>query len=169
MNINKKQLVPYSSKGTSLQRWGEENPFLALHRQMNRLFDDFFRGWDLSPLDRWEKGLKSYAPSVNVMDGPKQLQVTIELPGMDAKDIDVRVTGQELMIRGQKKEEVEHKNRNYYRSERSFGAFQRRIPLPVQVDPENVEAAFKKGLLTITLPKTGEQRAEAKKIPVKTD
>ena len=123
----------------------------------------------VAPVQSMAFSVPTAPPSVNVMDGPKQLQVTIELPGMDAKDIDVRVTGQELMIRGQKKEEVEHKNRNYYRSERSFGAFQRRIPLPVQVDPENVEAAFKKGLLTITLPKTGEQRAEAKKIPVKTD
>jgi HSP20 family protein len=102
---------------------------------------------------------------VDVAEMEDEIKVSAELPGLDNEDIDVSLSDDVLTISGEKKEEKEEKGKNYYRSERSYGAFRRDIPLPSQVDADKVDAVFQKGVLTITLPKTAE--AKAKKVTVK--
>jgi len=102
-------------------------------------------------------------------ESDKQISITAELPGMDDKDIDISLTKDSLSIKGQKKEEKEDKGKDYYRMERSYGSFSRTIALPSEIDIDKVKAEFKKGLLTVTLPKTAKAIKETKKIPVKTE
>jgi HSP20 family protein len=93
--------------------------------------------------------------------------VTAELPGMDEKNIEVKVSNGDLLIKGEKEEEKEEKKKDYYLQERHFGSFERRFRVPEGVDADKIEASFKKGVLTVTLPKTAEAQKAEKKIAVK--
>ena len=149
---------------TPLRR-AEESPFLALHREMNRMFDDFSRGFDLSPFDGgWSWG---FSPPVDVREDEKEVTVKAELPGMEEKDIEVNLADNGLTIKGEKKAEKEEKGKDNWYRETSYGAFHRFIPLPEGLDREKVDARFKNGVLTVTLPRLEE--AKAKKIAVKTE
>lgn len=165
----KKDLVPKTTPGTQLdvrREW--EYPFGAFQREMNKLFDDFFGGFDLSPWAPVERRLAAaFTPHVDVSETDKEIKVSAELPGMDEKDIDVSITRDALTIRGEKKEEKEDKGKDFYKMERSYGSFTRSIPLPVEVDTDKVQATFKKGVLEIILPKSAKAIQETKKIPVK--
>ena len=165
----KKDIVPKATPETQLdvrREW--EYPFGAFQREMNKLFDDFFGGFELSPWAPVERRLASvFTPHVDVSETDKEIKVSAELPGMDDKDIDVSLTRDALTIKGEKKEEKEDKGKDYYKMERSYGSFTRSIPLPVEVDTDKVQATFKKGVLEITLPKTAKAIQETKKIPVK--
>jgi HSP20 family protein len=135
---------------------------------MNRLFDDFFGGFSLSPWAPLERGVPQvFTPRVDVSETDTEIKVSAELPGMEEKDIDVSLTRDTLTIKGEKKEESEEKGKDYYRMERSYGSFTRSIPLPVEVNTDKVEATFKKGVLDITLPKTAKAIGETKKVAVK--
>lgn len=107
------------------------------------------------------------APAVDITEREKAYEITAELPGMDEKNIEVKVTDGSLTIKGEKHEEKEEKKKNYYLHERHFGSFERRFGLPDGVDADKIEAAFKKGVLTVTLPKKPEAQKPAKKIEVK--
>ena len=106
-------------------------------------------------------------PAVDVTDSEKAYQITAELPGMDEKSIEVRVSDGNLTIKGEKEEETEEKKKDYYLRERNFGSFERSFALPESVDLNKIEASFKKGVLTVTLPKKAEAQKPAKKIEVK--
>ncbi len=97
----------------------------------------------------------------------KSYKIAAELPGIDAKDIDVSVTGDTLVLKGEKRQEKEEKDKNYFFSERSYGSFQRAFALPDSVDREKIAADFSKGVLTIALPKTAAAQKPQKKIEVK--
>ena len=165
----KKDVAPKVTPGTQLdvrREW--EYPFGAFQRQMNKVFDDFFGGFDLSPWAPLERRLAiSFTPHVDVSETDKEIKVSAELPGMDEKDIDVSLTRDTLTIKGEKKEEKEDKGKDYYKMERSYGTFTRSIPLPAEVDTDKVQATFKKGVLEITLPKSAKAIQETKKIPIK--
>ncbi len=142
------------------------DPFSAFRQEMDRLMDSFFGGLDLlSP------GRKPdvFSPRIDVVDSDKEIKVSAELPGLDEKDIEVTLTTESLTIKGEKKEQKEEKGKDYYRSERSFGSFTRTIPLPMEIDAEKVTAAFKKGVLTVNLPKTKQALSETKKVTVKAE
>ena len=106
-------------------------------------------------------------PELDLTEDGKAFQVTIDLPGLDEKDVAVTLSDRELTIRGEKKEEKETKEKDYYRRERTHGTFRRSIELPSAVDAEKIEASFKKGVLTIRLPKTKEAQEKIKQIAVK--
>lgn len=108
---------------------------------------------------------ESVFPKVDVSEGKKNITVTAEMPGLEAKEIDVSIDGRSLTIKGEKKKEKEEKKESFYRMERSFGRFQRTFELPAEVDQAKVEASYKKGVLKIVLKKTRE--AETKTIKVK--
>ena len=93
-------------------------------------------------------------------------QVNLNVPGMDQNDVEISLSDNLLTLRGEKKDEKEDKRRDYYRMERSYGMFERTIPIPEGVDSNRVEASFKKGVLTITLPKSAEFQKERKRIPI---
>ncbi len=146
---------------------GDEGPsLLSLQREMNRLFEDFFQGFDLSPFGG-ETGVASpVSPRIDVSQTDAEIQVTAELPGMDENDLDVSLSDNVLTIRGEKKIEQEEKEKDYYRMERAYGSFHRAIPLPAEVDLERVAATFKKGVLTVVLAKV-QQSESTRKITVR--
>jgi HSP20 family protein len=151
-------------------------PFESLRREIDRLFDDFEWGswrtpfrralFDVEPFLRGEVKWGK-VPAVDVADTANNYEITAELPGLDEMDIEVKFSDGTLTIRGQKKEEKEEKKKDYYLSERHYGLFQRSFSVPDGVDPEKIEAAFKNGVLTVTLPKTAEAQKKVKKIEVK--
>jgi HSP20 family protein len=148
----------------------EYNPYLSLQHDMNRVFDNFFRSFDtgfMSPFSEMSEGL--FQPKVEVKESANDLRVSVELPGIDDKDLDVSITDDALTISGEKREEKEENTRGYYRMERSYGSFHRRIPFPCSIDTNKAEATFKKGVLNVTLPKTAEAKQNVKKISIKKD
>ena len=159
-----KDLIPWSWRKRGLAPLGEEdNPFFALQQQMNRMFEDFMGGFGFEPL---LKG--GFAPKVNVSEDRENIYISAELPGLTEKDVEVTLTGDSLTIRGEKKEEIEEKEgRNRYRAERSFGYFQRVVPLSSEINEDRIDAVFRNGVLTITLSRTAEAQKEGKKIPIR--
>jgi HSP20 family protein len=141
-------------------------PFSLFRSEMNRLFDNFFHGFDMEP---FEKQYGVFHPKIDVTETDKEIRISAELPGIDNKDIDVSLTKDSLTIKGEKKEEKEEKKKDYYRMERSYGSFSRTIPMPVEIDTEKAKAQFKKGVLTVTLPKTAKAIKEKKKIQIKSE
>lgn len=146
-----------------------ERSFFPLQREMNRIFDDFFRGWDVGSSGVAEGEFGLFQPSIDVKQSDKEIVVKAELPGLDEKDIEVLLTEDALTIRGEKKQEKEEKGKTYYHMERTYGSFNRVIPLPAGIDQKKVEAQFKNGVLSITLQKTAEEKARGKKIAIKAD
>ncbi len=161
----KKNVVPAEKSSVPVRR-EEYHPFSLLRQEMNTLFDNFFRGFEIEP---FTARFGAFSPSIDVKESDKDISITAELPGIDDKDIDVSLTRDSLTIKGEKKEEKEEKGKDYYRMERSFGSFSRTIPLPSEIDTDKVKAEFKKGLLTVTLPKTAKAIKETKKISVKAE
>jgi HSP20 family protein len=127
----------------------EGDPFSYLRQQINRVLDDF---WG-EPWLALGETLSGFAPQVDVTETDKELKVCAEIPGAEAKDIDVSVEDGTLRIRGEKKYEREENEKGQYRMERSYGSFERAIPLPVEVDEARAKAEFKNGVLRLTLPK----------------
>lgn len=159
-----RNIIPWKkNRDTALAR-EEDNPLVELHQRMNDLFDNFFEGWgmpSMAPAKAW-----SLSPRVDVSETDDEVRVAAELPGMDEKDIEVTLENGLLTIRGQKKQEQETKKRNYHVVECSYGEFHRVIPLPVTVDEGKTEASFKKGVLTVTVPKTAEAKSRQRKIEI---
>jgi HSP20 family protein len=168
--------IPVETDKTAPSALRPSRPLESLRREMDRLFDDFgigtwrspFRGsfFDMDPFRR-AKAAFSGVPAVDVTETEKGYKVTAELPGMDEKNIEVKIANGMLMIKGEKQEEKEEEKQDYYVRERSFGSFERTFPVPDGVDLDKVDASFKKGVLTVTLPKTAEAQKEEKKITVR--
>jgi HSP20 family protein len=158
---------------STLQTW---RPFESLRRDVDRLFDDFSGGmwrspfgrsfFDLEPFRRGE-GTFGAVPAVDVTQTDKGYEITAELPGMAEKDIDVKLANGVLTIRGEKRDEKEEKNKDYYVRERSFGSFERSFQLPEDVDADKINASFNKGVLTIMVPRSAQAQRAEKKIEVK--
>lgn len=144
---------------TGLIPWTGIKDLDRFRTEMDRLFDRFFE-W--RPFERGGE----WMPLVDLSETDNEVLVRAEVPGMDAKDIDITLNGRVLTIRGEKKSEHEEKGENFHRMERSYGAFSRSFQLPVDVDPDKVKASYEKGVLTIQLPKTEAQ--SVKRIEVKT-
>ena len=149
------------NRGGSLPARREENPFLALHREMSRLFEDFWRGFDIEPSLGLPEGT-SFSPRVDVEETDGEIRVTAELPGVDEKDLEVHVQDDVLTLKGEKHEEREDRGWR----ERSYGSFYRTIQLPGEVDADKVTAGYKKGIVTIRLPKAATARERGRRIPV---
>ena len=158
-----RDLIPWGRGGSqapSLARNEQAVPFLTLHREMNRLFDEAFRSCDTPSLF----GSFPAWPSVEVGETEGQVRVTAELPGMDESDVEVLLSDGALVLRGEKRAETEDKERQF--SERFYGRFERRIPLGFEVEEDKVAASFKNGVLTVTLPKSARAQEKAKRIPI---
>ena len=144
----------------------DDHPFFRIQREMNRIFDDFFRGMELRPHPTGDR-LNRFVPSLDIRENDKEVTIKAELPGMDEKDVEVLLTESTLTLKGEKKEEKEDKGKDYYHMERTYGSFQRVIPLPEGIDMKKAEAKFKKGVLSINLPKTEATKVKGKKIEIK--
>jgi HSP20 family protein len=151
-----------------LTPWKKDDlsPMVSFQKEMNQLFNKFFEDFSAPSWFKSFEGVNGFNPSVDVKEDEKNVEVIAELPGMEEKDVEVTLTDGALTIKGEKKHEAEEKKENYHRVERSYGSFQRVIPLP-EVENENVQASFKNGVLTVTLPKSKVLESKAKKIEIK--
>lgn len=160
-----RSLMPFRRKQVPVRR-GDYDPFSIFRDEVDRIFDEFARGfWG----EEFERRSDGFSPRVDVVESDREVRITAELPGMDERDIEVSINRDLLTIKGEKKEEKEESGRNYYRAERLFGSFSRTIPLPAEVDVDKAKAEFRKGLLVVTVPKTPEAITETKRIPIKTE
>lgn len=150
--------------------WGgkDGDPFALLRREVDDLFRDFSRGFKAPA---WVGGTSAFSPDINVSETDGELRITADLPGLSEKDVEVTLTGRTLTVRGEKKTEHEDKSddkgRVFHRVERSYGSFQRTMTLPFDLDPSQVTAEFKSGVLTVALPKPAETATQAKRIEIK--
>lgn len=162
-----RDLIPWGrTRGTASDDETGQDPVMHLQRDVNRVFDDFWRRFE-QPFDRTNGAMAGFGPTTDVTESDKAIEVSIELPGMDEKDVEVNLTDDVLTIRGEKKHESEDKRRGVYISERSWGSFYRMVPLPPGVDTDKATAEFKRGVLSVTLPKTPEAQSRIKRIEVK--
>jgi len=163
-----RDLIPWgraSNQAPSVFRDDDRNPFLSLHREVNRLFDDVFRSFDsrlpafgsLSSFGAW--------PNVEIFETDKEIKVSAEVPGLEEKDIEVLLDDGALTLKGEKRSETEDKDRQF--SERFYGRFERRIPLGVEVEADKIDARFKSGVLSIVLPKSAKAQSQVKRIAIK--
>jgi HSP20 family protein len=153
-----------------MHRNDEMDPLLTFHREMNRLFEEVFRGAFYEPaatplgMERRETGRKGSWPHIEMAKTGKEIKVIAELPGLDEKDVRVELSNHVLTIDGEKKSETEEHHRWF--SERYFGHFERRISLDWDVDEDKVDASFRNGVLTITLPKSARAKEQTRRIPL---
>jgi HSP20 family protein len=144
----------------------ESNPFATLQREVDRLFDDFTRGF---AAPRWPTlatwGTPDLMPSMDVTETDKEIEITAELPGLEEKDVQINLAENVLTIKGEKKEEKEEKDKNYHLLERSYGSFSRTLELPAGIDADAVKATMAKGVLKVTVAKPAP--AQVKKVEVK--
>lgn len=148
---------------TVLTRWEPFREFATLQDRMNRLFRDSFEGGRDESLTT-----SSFAPAVDVYEDDQKVTLKIEVPGIDEKDIDVRVENNTLTVHGERKIEKDEKQENYRRVERQYGSFTRTFTLPSTVDSEHVTANYEKGVLNITLLKKAEAKPKQIKVNVGT-
>ncbi len=161
----------------AMQMW---RPFESLRREVDRLFDDFnmnpfrmspfrlpFRrpAFDIEPF--WSPESWVAVPAVDLVERENAFELHVDLPGLEEKNIEVKVANGVLTIKGEKEESKEEKKEDFHMRERRFGSFERALRIPDGVDSDKIEAAFKKGVLTVTLPKTAEAQKPVKKIEVK--
>ena len=143
----------------------EGKDLVGFKNELDNLFNRFF---DLDfPISREFFKEGEWVPRVDVSEGKKEITVKAEIPGCNAKDIDVSLEGQILTIKGEKKQEKEEKEKNYYRMERSYGAFQRILSLPEDADQDSIKATFKNGVLNITLPRKALPAPDVRQIEIK--
>jgi HSP20 family protein len=161
--MNLRAMMPFSNRPVAARRNGDD-PFQSLHREIDRLFDDAFRGFGAVPA---QSALRDWAPRVDLKETESEIQVTAELPGVDEKDVEVTLADDVLTIKGEKKVEKEETKKDYYLMERAYGSFYRALPMPAGIDPGKVKADFSKGVLSVTLPKTAETKAAARKIEIR--
>jgi len=158
--MNLKSLIPVGrDRGTA----ASTSPFMSLQREIDRLFDDFSRGFPT--FASFGNGKSDLLPSMDVTETDKQIEITAELPGLEEKDVQINVADNLLTIRGEKKAEKEEKDKNYRLVERSYGSFERTLELPDGVNLDAIQASIAKGVLKVTVPKPAP--AQVKKIDVK--
>jgi HSP20 family protein len=151
-------------------RWKERDLFGSLHDEIERVFEDFDKGvWGFPALRRRTEFLHrprmafTLMPTVDVIEKDDAFELTADLPGVDEKNIEIKVSADILTIKDEREERKEEKKKDYYISERQFGAFERAFRVPENVETDKIKAQFKNGVLTIALPKKpGAQKAEKK-------
>jgi len=158
-----RDLIPWPKNQGLVPRREEQNPFLALHRQMNRLFDEAFNGFEFGARSPMLMEGRFSWPRVELLENDKELKVTAELPGLEEKDVQVELANGVLVIRGEKKVESDGDGKLF--SERYYGSFERQFSLD-GVQEDKAVASFKNGVLTVTLPKSEEAPRSVKRIAI---
>lgn len=157
--MNMRDLIPWSRQSSTAPVQAQDHPIAGLRREVDRLFDDMFR---TSLPNLAGRSLVAW-PNVELSETDQQIRITAEVPGMSEKDVELLMENGVLTIRGEKKSETEDKDRGY--SERYYGRFERSVALPSNVDEDGVNATFKDGVLTVTLPKSAEAE-RGRRIPI---
>jgi len=166
------QTVPIKHRGKKMSAKQVPGPIGQLHQEMNQLFDNFFTDFGLDPF-RYEGFLPGglgeglLKPTLDIEATDKEYTVSVEVPGVEQKDVKIEIANNTLTIRGEKKQEKEEETGGYYRMERSYGSFQRVLALPEDADQDDVQAKFKNGVLTLTLSRKALPHANVKQIEIK--
>ena len=156
-----RDLIPRVRSRSPLARSERANPLVAFHQEVNRLFEDFLRGFDFEDFTP----MPSFGfPHIELSETDKELKLEAELPGMDEKDVELLVSDGVLKLRGEKREAKDDGDRRF--SERYYGRFERQITLPAEVQEDKVSATFKRGVLTVILPKSETAAAKVRRIPI---
>lgn len=165
------QLIPWNfgtrnrnRNRSSLARAEGRDPIFALQRGVNRLFDDIWNGFDLP----WQSDdlTDNGWPTLELVEQDKNLILTVEMPGMNEKDVDVQFVDGTLIVRGERKEERDNIKDAHRYSERFYGRFERRIPLGIDINHDEAKAELSNGVLTVTLPKAAQVETRKHRIPV---
>jgi HSP20 family protein len=143
-----------------------EHPLAELQRQMNQVFESFWGKAD-RPFAGFDWPFGESTPRSDVVETADGIEVTIELPGMEQKDVEVSLSGDTLTVKGEKKIEKQEEKKGYYVSERSYGSVYRTIPLPAGIESDKADASFRNGVLTVKIPHSAEAKAKVKRIEVK--
>jgi HSP20 family protein len=159
--MNLRSLIPIGRSRDVARR--DYTPFVSLQREIERLFDDFTRGF---PSVVSSGGRPELMPAMDVTETDTDIEVTAELPGLEEKDVQINLADNVLTIRGEKKSGRDEKTKDHYLVERSYGSFYRSLELPAGVDPDKIQASIAKGVLKVVVPKPAP--AQVKKITVKT-
>ena len=162
--MNMRDLIPWGRQSSTapVQYQGQEShPVLSLRREVDRLFDDLFRGNWPSLGSGFGRGMTW--PTLELSETDREIRITAELPGMGEKEVELLIDDGVLTLRGEKRSDSEDKDRGY--SERYYGRFERRIALPSNVDEQNAKAEFRDGVLSVTLPKSAEAE-RGRRIPI---
>jgi HSP20 family protein len=158
-SMNLRSLIPIGRGQAS--PWGRTyDPFTSLQREVERVFQDFARGFPTFAAPATE-----LTPKMDATETDKEFELTFELPGLEDKDVEVNVADNVLTVRGEKKAEKEQKNKDYRVVERSYGSFARSVELPEGVDTDAIKATITKGVLKVTVPKPAP--AVTKKVDIK--
>lgn len=157
-----RDLMPWGRTGNQSPAT-HRDPFMNLHREMNRLFDEAFRGAGLPAFGGFS-GEGGGWPSLEVSETDKQIRVTAEVPGMEEKDIELLLDDGVLTLKGEKRSETEDKERQF--TERTYGRFERRVSLGAEIAEGKVKATFKNGVLTVTLPKSERSQTKSRRIAI---
>lgn len=160
-----RSLLPFSGRGSALAR-ETDGPFYALQRDVNRVFDEMYRGMLGAPAASGAASTTAWAPDLDVKETDNEVVVSVDLPGMEEKDVEIALRDDMLTVRGERKAEKTEKNENWQVVERSYGAFYRAVALPFEPDAGKAQATFEKGVLTIRIPKSAEVKATERKIPI---
>ncbi|MBK1637582.1 hypothetical protein CKO24_00730 [Rhodothalassium salexigens DSM 2132] len=161
--MNEASPLPVRRRGGVPQRRSLFHPFDNLRQEMEDLFDTYFPSTSLSSFDEAGRDLAR----LDVMETEHSVEISVDLPGMDPKDVDITLTDGALMIRGERVDSHEDKARDYRHVERRYGAFYRRVALPCDVNEDQVEARFENGVLTVSLPKSTAAKEHERKIHIK--
>ncbi|CAN7242799.1 Hsp20/alpha crystallin family protein [Pararhizobium sp. LjRoot238] len=161
-----RDLIPWNrgNRAPSVYRGGDLDPFQLLHRNVDRLFDEALRGFDMPSAFGQMMTRNGTWPTVEVAENEKEIRVIAEVPGLEEKDIEVMLDDGVLTLRGERKSETEDKDRQF--SERYYGRFERRLALGHEIEEDKVAATFKNGVLMVVLPKTAKAQASAKRIAI---
>jgi HSP20 family protein len=140
--------------------WEPFHELESLRREMDRMFGR------LMPISDGGKNGLTFMPSAEMDETDTEVHLKLEVPGLDAKDLDVEVTTDAVSVKGERKTEVESESEGTVRSEFHYGRFERVIPMPCEIQPDQVEAEYNKGVLTLTLPKAAEESRKSVKVAV---
>ena len=164
-----RDLIPWgrsSNEVSTVFHNDDRNPFLSLHREVNRLFDDVSRSFgNHLPTFGPQSSFSGSWPSVEISETDKEIKVAAEIPGLEEKDVEVLLGDGVLTLKGEKVSETEDKDKQF--SERFYGRFERRIPLGAEVEEEKIDARFKNGVLNIVLPKSAKAQSQVKRIEIR--
>ena len=156
------KVVPQKQNSSQPVRYSD--PFTMMRSEMNRMFEDFNRTFDMPTLS---SSFASFNPSVDVQDKGKSYLISVEVPGMEKDDVKIDIQDDLMIISGEKKSEAKEEKDSYYRIESSYGSFQRVLNLPADADIEKVDASFKNGVLKIEIDKDTTKTSSPRQISIK--
>lgn len=174
-NDRQENQIPVTRKeANSLSANTGTNPLWQLHREIDQLFNDTFNAFGMlpsvttSPLNKalTDNFTALYRPKLDVSGDDNEYKVVLDVPGLSESDLSIEIKGDMLVIKGQKEEEHESKDKQFYRIERSFGSFQRTLSLPDDANSEAIKASLKDGVLTLSIPRQARSEQEVKRIEI---